>query len=152
MDHPSLESNHPTTSCVLRVIALEELMPKRLLLPLAPMLVAGLLAGCANAPWQPPTYEAAIKRYYEAHASEKNGRCLAPYIDGLTTVQVVEDTPDQMMVDAGYLFRDWVKDRDDPMDGGGSIRECSGYNHRSFVLARSDNTLQVTEMSGARRN
>jgi len=113
---------------------------------------AGLVAGCANAPWQPPAYESAIKRYYEAHASEYNGQCLAPYIDGFTRVEVVEDTPDRMVVDTSYLYRDWLKDRRDTRSGQGFMRQCVSYGQRSFVLARSDDTLQVTEMSGPRRN
>jgi hypothetical protein len=126
-------------------------MSRPILLTLAP-LVAGLLAGCADAPWQPPAYETAIKSYYEAHASERTGQCLAPYIDGFTKVEVVEDTPERMVVDARYLYRDWVKDRRGSMDDGGSMRECVDYNQRSFVLAKSDDTLQVAAMSGPRRN
>ena len=114
--------------------------------------IAGMLAGCADAPWQPPAYETAIKSYYEAHASERTGQCLAPYIDGFTKVEVVEDTPERMVVDARYLYRDWVKDRRDSMDDGGSMRECVGYNHRSFVLDKADDALQVAAMSGPRRS
>ena len=113
----------------------------------AAAVLAGLVAGCAEAPWQPPPYETAIKRYYEAHASEKNGRCLAPYIDGFTTVQVVEDTPERMVVEARYLYRDWVKD-----GGDEPFNECISYGRRSFVLARTDERVQVIEMSGPRRN
>lgn len=126
-------------------------MPKVAILSAAALFSAGLLAGCANSPWQPPAYEAAMKNYYEAHASEKNGRCLAPYIDGFTTVQVLEQTPERMVVDARFLYRDWVKDRDGRQDGG-MARECIGYGQRSFVLARTDDRLEVTEMSGPRRN
>lgn len=127
-------------------------MPKRAIPPLATVAVACLpVAGCAGAFDPPPAYESAIERYYEAHASERNGQCLAPYIDGFTTVEVVEDTPERLVVDAGYLYRDRVKDRSDRVSGR-PIRECSGYNHRSFVLTRSDDALQVSEMSGQRRN
>jgi hypothetical protein len=113
----------------------------------AVLVVAALVAGCANPPWQPPAYETAIKRYYQAHASEKNGQCLAPYIDGFTTLEVVEDTPERMVVDARFLYRDWVKAGSDRPFG-----ECIGYGRRSFVLTQSDDRLQVIEMSGLRRN
>jgi hypothetical protein len=126
-------------------------MSKRAILPLAAVVSAALLAACASSRWEPPAYESAMKNYYEAHASEKNGRCLAPYIDGFTRVQVVEETPERLVVDARYLYRDWVKDRDG-RGNDGSIRECIGYGQRSFVLAQSDDRLQVMEMSGARRN
>jgi len=113
----------------------------------AAFIVAGLVVGCANPPWQPPAYETAIKRFYQAHATEKNGQCLAPYIDGFTTLQVVEDTPERMTVEARYLYRDWWKDGGDQPFG-----ECIGYGRRSFVLIREDDLLQVSEMSGLRRN
>jgi hypothetical protein len=80
------------------------------MIPPSVAVVAGLVTGCADVPWQPPAYQTAIKRYYEAHATEKNGRCRAPYIDGFTKIEVVEDTPEGMLVDARYLYRDWVKD------------------------------------------
>jgi hypothetical protein len=126
-------------------------MSKRLMLSLVPVALAGLAAGCAELPWQPPAYETAIKSYYEAHASEKTGRCLAPYIDGFTRVQVVEDTPDRMVVEARYLYRDWVKDQPDVEDGR-PVSECVGYNQRSFVLDKDGSSLQVAEMSGPRRS
>lgn len=125
-------------------------MSKPAMPSLATALLAGLVASCANPPWQPPAYETAIKGYYQAHASEKNGRCLAPYIDGFTTLEVVEDTPERMVVDARYLYRDWVKDKVDT--NRGSASECVGYGQRSFVLDRSDDRVEVTEMSGPRRN
>ena len=125
-------------------------MPKHAIVPFAALALASL-AGCANSPWQPPAYETAMKSYYEAHASEKNGRCLAPYIDGFTRVQVLEQTPERLVVDARYLYRDWIKDRDGRQDGG-MARECIGYSQRSFVLAETDDRLEVTEMSGPRRN
>lgn len=127
-------------------------MSKRTLTTLAAVVIAGLVASCADAFSPPPAYESAIKSYYEAHASEYNGQCLAPYIDGFTRIDVVEDTPERMVVDARYLYRDWLKDRRDTRSGQGFIRQCVNYGQRSFVLARTDDTLQVTEMSGPRRN
>jgi hypothetical protein len=127
-------------------------MSKRAILSVAPVIIVGLVAGCANVPWQPPAYETAIKSYYEAHASEYHGYCLAPYIDGFAKVQVVEETPDRFVVDARYLYRDWVKDQRQTDDTEAFSRECVGYNQRTFVLARNDDSVQVTEMTGPRRN
>jgi hypothetical protein len=124
------------------------------MLSLTPLATAGLLlaAGCANMPWQPPAYESAIKTYYEAHASEYNGQCLAPYIDGFTKIQVVDETPDRLVVDTRYLYRDWVKDQRQTDDTDAFMRECVGYNQRSFVLDKVGDGLQVAEMSGPRRS
>jgi hypothetical protein len=122
-------------------------MSKCMMLSVAAV-ITGLVSGCANPPWQPPAYESAMKRYYEAHASEKNGRCLTPEIDGFTTVQVVEDRRERIVVDARYLYRDRRKEgnEDSPFN------ECIGYGQRRFVLAQIDDRLQVIEMSGLRRN
>jgi len=113
-------------------------------------LVAGLVAGCASDIWQPPAYETAMKTYYEDHASEKNGRCWAPYIDGFTRVTVIEDDDEQMVIEASYLYRDWVKDLE-TSEGGGRMRECTAYNSRRFVLAKSDGRLEVVEMGPGQR-
>jgi hypothetical protein len=121
-------------------------MSNRLMLSLVPV----ALAGCANVPSQPPPYETAIKSYYEAHASEKTGRCLAPYIDGFTRVQVVEDTPQRMVVEARYLYRDRVKDQSGTDDQ--PFSECVSYNGRTFVLDKDGLSLQVAVMSGPRRS
>ncbi|MGB8452503.1 MAG: hypothetical protein WCD89_09230 [Anaerocolumna sp.] len=115
-----------------------------------PGAVAGLLAGCASDALQPPAYEAPIKAYYEAHASERNGRCLAPYIDGFTRVEVVEDNAEQLVIQASYLYRDWLKDQVDSEDGN-RMSECVAYNSRRFVLTKSDAGLQVAEMGPSQR-
>jgi len=115
-----------------------------------PAAIAGLLAGCASDVWQPPAYETAIKHYYEAHASERNGQCLAPYIDGFTRVEVVEDNAEQMVVQASYLYRDWIKDVQET-ESGRRRSECVAYNSRRFVLTKSDAGLQVAEMSPPQR-
>jgi hypothetical protein len=115
----------------------------------AAVVIAGLVAACADAPWQLPPYETAIKRYYEAHASERNGQCLAPYIDGFTTLQVVEDTPQRMVIDARFLYRDRIKDGGDQ---NSMMLGCISYGARSFVLTRSDDRYQVVAMTGLRRN
>jgi hypothetical protein len=115
----------------------------------AAVVIAGLAWACADAPWQPPPYETAIKRYYEARASERNGQCLAPYIDGFTTLQVVEDTPQRMVIDARFLYRDRIKDGGDQ---NSMMLGCTRYGARSFVLTRSDDRYEVVEMTGRRRN
>jgi hypothetical protein len=81
-------------------------------------------------------------RYYEDHASEQYGRCLNPYIDALTSLEVVEETATRMVVDVRYFYRDRF------MDGGeGMGVECSGFSERRFTLARDEAGLQVLEMS-----
>ena len=115
------------------------------------LLPALLLAGCASEPVGQPGLEDAVERFYEAHASERGGQCLAPYIDGIARADVVEESAHRLVVDVRYLYRDRIKDqpRDNPAN---ALIGCVGYGQRQFVLARNDDTLTVQEMTGPRRN
>jgi hypothetical protein len=115
------------------------------------LLPALLLVGCSSVFGEQPQLDGTIERYYEAHASERGGQCLAPYIDGVTGTQVVEDDPQRLVVDVRYLYRDRYKDNEAGIEGNG-LTGCVGYGARRFVLARSDDTLTVEQMSGPRRN
>ena len=118
--------------------------------PLYVLLVALLVAGCAASRVPPTSFgepveiERAIMRYYERNATERNRTCLSPYIDGLTQVEVVEETPERLVVDVRYFYRDRFKN--DRGDGVG--RECTGYGERRFTLAKSDSGIEVVEMTG----
>jgi hypothetical protein len=120
-------------------------LPKPWLLPVVALVV--LLAGCAarieSAYFGPPAaIERIIMRYYERHASE--GNCFNPYIDGFTTLTVLEDTPDRLVVQARYFYRDRFQD-----GGGGSGQLCAGFNERTFVLGRdADGAPIVVGMTG----
>jgi hypothetical protein len=110
-----------------------------------------LLVGCSSVSGEQSELDGTIERYYEAHASERGGQCLAPYIDGMTRTDVVEDNPARLVVDVSYLYRDRIKDqpRDNPAN---ALIGCVGYGTRRFVLARSDDTPTVEQMSAPRRN
>jgi hypothetical protein len=116
-----------------------------------PLLLNLLFAGCSSVFGEQSELDGAIKRYYEAHASERGGQCLAPYIDGFTRTQVVEDGPEHLVVDVRYLYRDRYKDNESGVDGN-AMTGCINYGTRRFVLARSDDALTVEQMSGPRRN
>ena len=120
-------------------------MPR--LWPFAAIVV--LLAGCTASRIEsahfgtPADIERAIKLYYERNASE-GGRCFNPYIDGFSRVTVVEDTPDRLVVDARYFWRDRFQDG----DGGNN---CAGFGERTFTLARDQNGRPVVVgMTGER--
>jgi hypothetical protein len=113
-------------------------------------IVLVLLAGCSptrieSAHFGPPSaIEQAIRRYYERHASEEGARCFRPYIDGFSRISVLEDTPDRLVVQTRYFFRDRAQDGG---PGGGSV--CAGFNERTFTLARDqDGRPAVTNMTG----
>jgi len=105
-----------------------------------------LVTGCASGSGLPPDTERAIEAYYRTHAREEGGRCPAPFIDGFTRAEVVEDGPDRQVVDVRYLHGDRIKDGIEP-DG----EQCVGYNGRRFTLAKTDAGLEVVEMSGPAR-
>jgi hypothetical protein len=109
-----------------------------------------LLVGCASAVAEPAETRTAIKRYYEAYASENVGQCLAPYIDGFTDIQVVESDPERMVLEVRYMYRDRVKD--EQSSGDQAMRNvCVGFGDRRFVLANREGAWRVDEMSGPQR-
>ena len=85
-----------------------------------------------------------LERYYEAHASERGGRCRAPYVDGITNTDIVEETPERLVVEVRYLYRDRINTD--------SSSSCIGYGVRRFVLAKNGSTMNVQEMSGPTRS
>jgi len=110
---------------------------------LAGLIVAALSAcGSLSEAVQPSPVASAVMRYYENHASEQNGRCLNPYMDALTGVDVVEENEGRIVVDARYFYRDRF------MDGGESLGvECADFGQRRFTLARDQGGVEVLEMS-----
>lgn len=115
--------------------------------------VAVLLPGCSTVRIESAYFgpsaaiERAIVRYHERYASEGGGRCFRPYIDGFTRLTVLEDTPDQLVVHARYLYRDRFQEGGGGQRGGGQI--CAGFGERTFTLARmADGRPVVVEMTG----
>ena len=114
-------------------------------------LVLALLAGCAAPQIEsahfatPAAIERAIRLYYERNASEGGASCFRPYIDGFTRLDVVEDTPDRLVIDARYFFRD--RAQEGGAGQGGNV--CAGFNERTFTLARDqDGAVVVIGMTG----
>jgi hypothetical protein len=110
-----------------------------------------LLAGCTATRIEsanfgsPAAIERPIRLYYERNASEGGARCFRPYIDGFTRLAVLEDTPQRLVVEARYFFRDRVQEGG--AGEGGNV--CAGFNERTFTLARDqDGTPVVTGMTG----
>jgi hypothetical protein len=105
-----------------------------------------LLASCASGSGLPSATERAIESYYAAHAREAGGRCPAPFIDGFTRADVVEDGPQRQVVDVRYLYGDRIKNGS---DGDGA--QCVGFNGRRFILAKTAAGVEVVEMTGPQR-
>lgn len=116
------------------------------------MVAGAALAGCASPSVESAqvgsadAIETAIKRYYSSNASEEHGHCPRPYIDGITGVEVVEDTPEQLVAEVRYFFRDRIREPAGD-DSDGSVR-CMGFSERIFTLTRTDEGPTVVDMSG----
>ncbi len=87
-----------------------------------------------------------IRRYYEARATEDFARCPSPRISTLTRAELVEDTPQRVVMDIGYRWRDEGQTAD-----GDSRTPCQGFGERRFTFARAEGgELSVERMSGPR--
>jgi hypothetical protein len=97
-----------------------------------------------------------VQQHYERNALEEGGRCTAPLLQGVTRTEMLEDTPEQMVLRLKYSFRDRIRDGGSCSDRRrgrcGMMRECRGFAQRTFTIARTDDGLEVVGMSGAQRN
>ena len=115
-----------------------------------------LVAGCAAL--EPPvpgggdTYTA-LRRYYQANALERDGRCRRPYLDGILGSEVVEQTPERTVLRVTYAYRDLLGDETEGRRRfpNGTDR-CRGIEERTFALASGPGGApRVVEMSGLER-
>jgi hypothetical protein len=111
---------------------------------LAAVALGFVLAACAgrleSAYFGPPgAIERLIMRHYARYASE-DGACFYPFIDGFTRLTVLADTPDRLVVEARYLFRDRVHNGG---QGDGGLNACTGFGERTFVLERDANGAPI---------
>ena len=131
----------------------------------AAVLVSGLwLAGCAWwDPAQSPAWELAgqpgllleVKHYYQRHATEENGLCTRPLMEGVSRSEVLDEDDEQLRVWLAYYYRDAVRDDDDcsrlrPLRCG-VMRACRGFGERTFTIDKGQDGLAVVEMSGPQR-
>jgi hypothetical protein len=107
------------------------------------VVLTGLVAaGCSTVQPVPghPDAVPLIERYYEDNAWEEGARCVRPSID-VTEVNVVENTPDRLVVDTRYYWRD---DRADTDTYGNT---CNGFGSRRFTISGG----RVVAMTGEQR-
>lgn len=120
----------------------------RAALPLA----AGLaLAACGGGsfvtiPEVDPTTTFNITQHYRQFASERNGRCNFPRIDGILASEVVERSGDTLTLDVRYRYLDEFFEGEDTVT---PIDDCRGFAERRFTLSRAEDgeSYTVTAMS-----
>jgi hypothetical protein len=96
---------------------------------------------------------AAVSSYYEDHASEDYARCNRPYFDAITRIDVLEDTPERLVIDLRYKYQDRLRDDENshvrrPGDIERSRKVCWGFESRQFTLEKAGDGIQVVEMTG----
>lgn len=105
------------------------------------------LAACADGPLSSPGTGLAgepglrpvVQRYYDARATEENGRCRSPLMDGILTSRILETPPQGLVVQVRYLYRDLSAD----LRGA-----CRGFGNRTFTVARDPGGFTVVDMTG----
>jgi hypothetical protein len=91
-----------------------------------------------------------IISYYNNRAIEANAQCPQPRMTAIVRSEVVEDTPERVVMDLRYHYRDETITVD--VEGGGTKYGCDDFAERRFTFARtSDGGLEVVGMSGAQR-
>jgi hypothetical protein len=100
-------------------------------------------AGCASQIAGEPELEAALKRHYDARATEEGGLCSSPRFDLVTSSSLQEQTADRLVVRVSYAYSDPVRK---------ASGQCRGFGTRTFTVARSADGFEVLEMTGLRRD
>jgi hypothetical protein len=103
------------------------------------------LAGYPGLQWQ-------VANFYDGRAMEADARCPNPRLVGFTRAEVVEDTPERLVMDLRYRWVDDLRTVDSGGRDGGSKIVCQDWGTRRFTFARArDGQLQVASMSGPQR-
>lgn len=95
--------------------------------------------------------------FYDARAMEESATCPQPRMRSVTRAQVVEETPERVVMNIKYFFKDegQINDNDDgfpQFGGGGFLNRCNGFGERTFTFARrTDGNLDVASMTGPQR-
>jgi hypothetical protein len=110
------------------------------LLALALAACSSLSPGAGQSLAGVPDLRPVVQRYYEARATEENGRCRAPLLDGVLSATVLQDGPQRLVVRVRYLYRDHTAE----LRGA-----CIGFGNRTFTIDKGPEELTVVDMSGA---
>jgi hypothetical protein len=111
------------------------------------MLVACLsLGACAEVMQGPsvagyPGLQWQLQSFYGARALEENAMCTRPQMTAVTGYQIVEDTPERVVMNVRYHYRDeGAADFDDDEFGFPRFRfgtgSCDSFASRTFVIAK----------------
>lgn len=94
------------------------------------------VAGYPGLQWQ-------LQSFYSARALEENAMCTRPQMTAVTAYQVVEDTPERVVMNVRYHYRDEgaADFDDDDFWGGPRFRfgtgSCDSWAERTFVMSKA---------------
>ena len=112
-------------------------------------LAALLVTGCATLDQADPILskypgiKTEITNYYDDKAVEDGWSCNEVDMQGIEKVQIIQDTPQMLVVGVHYSF--------EPEDGGRHHGSCNGFGTRVFTFAKSGAGYSLERMSGAQR-
>lgn len=114
----------------------------------------GALGACG---WQGPSLagydgglQSQVQGYYARRATERGAACPSPRMTTITQADVVEETPERVVMDLRYH---WADDSQASDAEGGTFRGiCQGFSGRSFTFVRTNEGggLEVESMSPPR--
>ena len=125
----------------------------RMVAPLALLLAGCNYQGPAVAGY--PGLQNRIQWYYDSNALEQNAVCTQPRMRSVTSAQILEETPETVVMDISYYFIDEGQidfDRGGLPFAGVPFQRCNGFAERRFTFVKmTDGSLQVRSMSGPQR-
>jgi hypothetical protein len=113
------------------------------------VMAAMLVVGCTTLNQAEPVldkYPGAklqMTNYYNNKAIEDDWLCNEVQIEGIDKAQVIQDTPEKLILGVHYAFG--------PMGGRRDNRGCNGFGTRVFTFARAGEGYSLEGMSGPQR-
>jgi hypothetical protein len=80
-----------------------------------------------------------VQRYYDSRATEQNGRCRAPLLDGVLSSRIEQSDGQRLVVQVRYLYRDLTAEEGNA---------CKGFGNRTFTISRDAEGMKVIAMTG----
>jgi hypothetical protein len=80
-----------------------------------------------------------VQQYYERRATEENGRCRTPQLDGVLNATITESDGQRTVIQMRYLYRDQTAE----LRGA-----CIGFGNRSFTIEQGPDGPSVVDMTG----
>lgn len=125
----------------------------RAALLLCPLLLAGCgVKGPGVAGY--PGLQFPVQSFYDARATEENWTCTQPRMQAITRAQVVDETPERVVMNIRYYWYDESHTiTDDNLIGPmPALQRCNGWAERTFTFTKlTDGSLKVESMTGPQR-